>query len=135
VQIRNGNSSQWWLTPNIARISANHVVGVGLKQILQGKQPLGQAHHPPRQAIRHRGLPVERRRLVGDRLDAVERFLDPRLLLGLEERVVLERIVMHVSLERHVVLECGVAPLQLEMVLDHPSKLRRSLYRHVILLL
>ena len=48
------------------------------------------------------------RRLVDDRLGAVHRVLDPGLLLGLEERVILERIVRHVALERHLVLERGI---------------------------
>ena len=54
--------------------------------------------------------PLQRGRLVDDRLGAVERVLDPRLLLGLEKRMVLERIIRHVPLERHLVLERGVAP-------------------------
>ena len=62
--------------------------------------------------------PIERRRLVDDRLSAVHRVLDPRLLLGLEQRMILERVVRHVLLERHFVLESSVAPLQLEVLLD-----------------
>ena len=37
--------------------------------------------------------------------NTVHRLLDPRLLLGLEERMVLERIVRHVPVDRHLALE------------------------------
>ena len=64
--------------------------------------------------------------------DAVHRVLDARLLLGLEERVVLERIVGHVLLERHLVLERRVAPLQLEVLLDHLREQRRESRRRML---
>ena len=50
---------------------------------------------------------------------AVEGVFDPRLLLRLEERVILERIVDPVIVDRHVALELGVFALQLEVILDH----------------
>jgi len=49
--------------------------------------------------------------------------------------MVLERIVVHVLPKGHLVLERRVAPLQLEVVLDHLRKHRRSVDRHEILLL
>ena len=81
------------------------------------------------------GRPVERGRLVHDRLGAVHRVLDPGLLLGLEERVVLERVVGHVPLERHLVLERRVAPLELEVLLDHLREQRLSVDWTMFLLL
>jgi hypothetical protein len=50
---------------------------------------------------------------------AVEGVLDPRLLLGLEQRVILERILDPVGVDRHVPLELSVLALQLEVILDH----------------
>ena len=64
--------------------------------------------------------------------DAVHRVLDPRLLLGLEERVVLERVVGHVPLERHLVLERRVPAPQLEVLLDHRCKQRRGVDGHCL---
>src|SRR2546421_3165355 len=73
-----------------------------------------------------------RRHRAGDgcRHRAVERVLDPGLLLGLEERMVVERVRDLVAAERHRVLEPGVALLELEVVLDHTGKDRRCLHRH-----
>src|SRR5262249_11699607 len=53
------------------------------------------------------------RRLRGDgRLGAVHRVLDAGLLLGLEQRMVVERILVHVALERKLVVELGVPFLE-----------------------
>ena len=82
-----------------------------------------------------RRRPVERGLVRLDADDAVHRVLDPRLLLGLEERVVLERILVHVLAERHLVLERRVAPLQLQMLLDDLGEHRRRVYSHEFLLL
>src|SRR5690349_10786561 len=50
--------------------------------------------------------PRENRLRDGEgRLDAVHRLLDTSLLLGLEERMVVERVRVLVPLERHLVLE------------------------------
>jgi len=68
--------------------------------------------------------------LGGEGLLAVHRLLDSRLLLGLEERVVLEWIRRLVLVEWHVLLELRVAALQLEMFLDYVRKDGRRLYRH-----
>ena len=64
------------------------------------------------------------------RLVAVHRLLEAGLLLGLEQRVVVERIVDAIALERHRRLELGIAALQLEVVLDHTCEQRRGLNRH-----
>src|SRR4029453_4906336 len=53
---------------------------------------------------------------------AVGGVLDPRLFLGLEERMVLEWILDPVAVDRHVALELGVLALQLEVILDHACK-------------
>ena len=75
------------------------------------------------------------RRLVHYGLCAVHRVLDPGLLLGLEERVVLERVVRHVALERHVVLESCIAAPQLEVLLNHCGEKRLGLDGHTFLLI
>src|SRR5205823_10881129 len=67
------------------------------------------------------------------RLDAVHRLLDPRLLFGLEERMVLERILVLVAGDRHMAIELRVPFLQLEVILDHLREQRRCLYRHTFL--
>ena len=54
--------------------------------------------------------------------DAFERLLEAGLLLGLEERVVLERILDRVPVERHVAVERGVALLQVEVLLDRAGE-------------
>src|SRR6266498_4406261 len=66
-------------------------------------------------------------------LGPVHRLLETSLLLGLEERVVIERIVGLVALERHLTLELRVPALQLEMFLDDLAKNGRGLYRHTVL--
>src|SRR5438093_6748895 len=59
------------------------------------------------------------RRLRRDgRLRAVHRVLDAGLLLGLEQRVVVERILVLVAVERQLLVEVRVPFLQLEMILD-----------------
>jgi hypothetical protein len=69
-------------------------------------------------------------RLDGNHDFPVHRLLDPRLLLGLEERVVLEGVLDPVALEGHLIVEPGVLALELEVVLDHVCEQRRCLYRH-----
>ena len=49
---------------------------------------------------------------------AVECVLDPCLLLGLEERVVHERILDAITVDGHVTFELGVLPFQLEVILN-----------------
>ena len=68
------------------------------------------------------------------RLDAVHRLLDPGLLLGLEQRVVLERILVLVPLDRHARIERRVALLQIEVIPDHLSEQRGGLYLHMAFL-
>src|SRR5438034_9847322 len=73
---------------------------------------------------------VRRSGLLGDRrLLTVHRFLEPGLLFGLEQRMVLERILVFVPIEWPFALELGVALLELEMVLDHLCEQRRCLHR------
>jgi hypothetical protein len=74
----------------------------------------------------------DRLRRVGDdvRLHAVHGLLDARLLLGLEKRMVVERVLDLVLVERHRGLELLVALLQLEMILNDLREERRSLNRH-----
>jgi hypothetical protein len=55
-------------------------------------------------------------------LAAVEGLLQPSLLLGLEERMVLERIGGFVALDRELRLERGVPLLQLEVLLNRLCK-------------
>ena len=75
-------------------------------------------------------------RLLGlDPLHAVHRVFEARLLFGLEERMILEWVGGQVPLERHLVLEGGVPPLQLEVLLDDLCEHRRCVDGHVILLL
>src|SRR6266516_21448 len=75
--------------------------------------------------------PGEHRRPVGDhRLLPVHGLLEPRLLLGLEQGVVVERIVGLVVADGHSLLELRVALLQLEMVLDDLGEQGRCLNRH-----
>src|SRR5262249_17410136 len=59
---------------------------------------------------------------LGGRL-AVERLLDPGLLLALEQRMVLERIAGQVRVERHRVGETCVSSLQIEGL---PDRLREQ---------
>src|SRR5262245_23168194 len=63
-------------------------------------------------------------------LDAVHRLLDPRLLLALDERVVLERVLDRVVLDLHRVFEVRVLLLQLQVILDDLREERRRLNRH-----
>jgi hypothetical protein len=65
--------------------------------------------------------PHERRRLkLG--LSTREGVLEPRLLLRLEERMILERVVDVVPVERHFPVEPRVASLELEMLFDHSGE-------------
>src|SRR4029079_4295952 len=61
------------------------------------------------------------------RLGAVHRVLDASLLLGLEQRVVVERILVLVALERQLVVELRVPLLQREMILDDLREKRRCI--------
>src|SRR5581483_8907016 len=63
-------------------------------------------------------------------LDAVHRLLDAGLLLALEERVVAERVVVLVAVDRHRAVELRIALLQSEVVFDHLREQGRGLYRH-----
>src|SRR2546429_1160809 len=75
--------------------------------------------------------PGKHRRPVGDhRLLPVHGLLEPRLLFGLEQGVVVERIVGLVMADRHSLLELRVALLQLEVVLDDLGEKGRCLDRH-----
>src|SRR5436190_3212508 len=75
--------------------------------------------------------PGEHRRLVGGgRLVAVHRLLQPRLLFGLEQWVVVKWICVLVVTEGHRLLEPGVPFLQLEVVLNDFGENRRRLNRH-----
>ena len=58
------------------------------------------------------------RQLDGSRYLAVQRLLDPRLLLALEQRVVLELVAVQVAVERHVAVEPGVTGLEVEVLAD-----------------
>ena len=49
---------------------------------------------------------------------SVHGLLDPRLLLALEERVVLERIAIEIAIDRHVVVEARILALEREMLPD-----------------
>src|SRR3954453_14245735 len=64
------------------------------------------------------------------RLHAVHRLLEARLLLGLEQRMVLERIVGPVTVDRHLPVEIRILLLQIEVIPDHLREQRRGLYRH-----
>src|SRR5947208_7405119 len=64
------------------------------------------------------------------RLGAVHRVLDAGLLLGLEHRVVVERILVLVAVERQLVVELRVPLLQREVVLDDLREKRRHVYGH-----
>src|SRR2546423_931828 len=71
------------------------------------------------------------RRLRRDgRLGAVHRVLDAGLLLGLEQRVIVERILVLVAVERQLLVELRVPLLQLEMILDDLREKRRRIYGH-----
>src|SRR2546423_10737348 len=71
------------------------------------------------------------RRLRRDgRLRAVHRDLDAGLLLGLEQRVVVERILVLVAVERQLIVELRVLFLQLEMILNDLREKRRCVYGH-----
>ena len=68
---------------------------------------------------------VSRPRERGDglgRLDAVERLLEACLLLRLEQRVVLERILDGIAVERHRAVQLGVPLLEVEVLLDRPRE-------------
>src|SRR5204863_8816029 len=67
-----------------------------------------------------------------DRLLAVHRLLEAGLLLGLEERMVVEGVCVLVMPERHRVLEPRVPFLELQVVLDHFRKERGCFNRHSI---
>src|SRR3954452_15276908 len=67
------------------------------------------------------------------RLDAVHRLFDSSLLLGLEQRMVLEWIVGLVSVDRHLPIEVRIMFLQCKVILDHLRERRRCLYRHTFL--
>src|SRR5205814_5294540 len=64
------------------------------------------------------------------RLCAVHRVLDAGLLLGLEQRMIVERIVVLVTIERQLVIEFRVPFLEREMILNHFREKRRRVYRH-----
>ena len=49
--------------------------------------------------------------------------------------MILERIIRQITLQRHLVLERSVAPLELQVILNHLREHRRRFNRHVILLL
>src|SRR5882724_175926 len=75
--------------------------------------------------------PREHRRLGSDnRFLAVHGLFEACLLLGLEQRVIVERIRGLVVTERHRLLELGVPLLQLEMILDDLGKDRRRFNLH-----
>jgi hypothetical protein len=61
---------------------------------------------------------------------AVHRLLEASLLLGLEQRMILERILCLVAVDRHLPVERGVLLLECQMILDHLGEQRRCLYRH-----
>src|SRR5262249_41624871 len=63
-------------------------------------------------------------------LGSVHRLLETSLLLGLEERVVVERILRLVAVEGHAALELRVLLLQLEVMLDCLREQRRRLNGH-----
>src|SRR5262249_18801151 len=70
-------------------------------------------------------------RLHGNgRLGAVHRVLHAGLLLGLEQRVVVERILVFVAVEGQLRVELCVPLLQLEVILDDLRKKRRCIYGH-----
>src|SRR6476659_1351071 len=72
-------------------------------------------------------------RVAEVRLHAVHRLLDSRLLLALEQRMVLERVsVALVVLDRHRATEPRVPLLQIEVFLDDLRENRRCLYRHKV---
>src|SRR5207247_10128287 len=64
------------------------------------------------------------------RLGAVHRVLDAGLLLGLEQRVVVDRILVLVAVEWQLLVELRVPFLQREMILDDLRKKRRRVYGH-----
>src|SRR6266540_1557521 len=75
--------------------------------------------------------PGENGRLGRDSgLLAVHRLLQPGLLLGLEERMVVEGVVALVLRERHRLLELRVPLSQLEVILNDLREQRRCLNRH-----
>src|SRR5690242_18774294 len=63
-------------------------------------------------------------------LGPVHGLLEPRLLLRLEERMVLERVFGDVAVDRHRSRELGVSRLELEVILNHLCEQRWCLYRH-----
>jgi uracil-DNA glycosylase len=89
-------------------------------------------------ACRCRGNRVRRRRLRGllagprqvhvgavrneVRIDSVHRLFQARLLLGLEQRVVLEGICGFVALDRHSRIEIRVPLLEFKVIPDHLSE-------------
>jgi hypothetical protein len=62
------------------------------------------------------------------RLGAVHRVLDAGLLLGLEQRVVVERILVLIAVEWQLLVELRVPLLQCEMILDDLREKRRRIY-------
>src|SRR5262245_11849001 len=68
--------------------------------------------------------------LCRDGLGARERLLEAGLLLRLEQRVILEWVLRSVLIDRHLPLEPGVTPLELEMLLDHLGERQCSIQRH-----
>src|SRR5438067_1853167 len=63
-------------------------------------------------------------------LDGELDTVKPRLLLGLEERMVSHGILVLVALDRHVRLEGRVLALELEVILDYLCKEGGCLHRH-----
>jgi len=67
------------------------------------------------------GLLARPRKAIGAQLGgrlSVHGLLDPRLLLALEERMVLERIAIEIAIDRHVVVEARILALEREMLPD-----------------
>ena len=69
-------------------------------------------------------------RAKGTASAAVHRLLESCLLLGLEERVVGERVRSAIAIERHRGLQGSVALLQIEVILDELREHGRCLDRH-----
>src|SRR5687768_15490893 len=69
----------------------------------------------------------------GEALVPAHGLLQARLLLGLEEGMVLERVFDEVALEREGWFQLRVLTLQLEMLLDGFGEQRRRLDRHRVL--
>src|SRR5262245_23320786 len=65
-------------------------------------------------------------------LDPLERLLETRLLLALEERVVLERVLDRVVVDRHRTVQLGVALLEVEVLLDRAGEGRGVVLGRVV---